>query len=355
MAINESSWDSTWSVSSRIWITRAGNAVLGHGRMELLEGIDRWRSISAAARQMGMSYRHAWLLVQKINEAAGEALVFSAVGGRSGGGAELSDKGREIIRLFRDAEKQVEQTTGDLVSRLTASNRARDVHIAAAASLEDVLGRLLADYSTEHKEIRVRSVFGATDELAEYILAGAPVDLFLMADDIPLDRLRQAGIVDGNSQKLLAGNSLTAIAPAAGQLKAKNAADLTRLGLKRIALAGPASPLGRYSESYLRSARQFESVAKKAVFADNARSVVSAVRAGWADAGLVYHSDAISAAGCRILFRIPRTSASIHYSAAVLLRGSQTEEARRLLDYFVSTPAQRHFRQCGFSVSSAAK
>src|SRR5204862_168053 len=47
-------------------------AVLGPGRLELLVGIDRLHSISAAARQMGVSYRHAWQMGQRLNEAAGE-------------------------------------------------------------------------------------------------------------------------------------------------------------------------------------------------------------------------------------------------------------------------------------------
>jgi molybdate transport system regulatory protein len=51
-------------------VERAGQAVLGPGRLKLLESINRCHSISAAARQMGMSYRHAWVLVQAINRAA---------------------------------------------------------------------------------------------------------------------------------------------------------------------------------------------------------------------------------------------------------------------------------------------
>ena len=67
------SWGSDWTVGFRVWVERAGRAILGKGRLELLEAIDRWHSISAAARQIGMSYRRAWLLVQSVNEAAGEA------------------------------------------------------------------------------------------------------------------------------------------------------------------------------------------------------------------------------------------------------------------------------------------
>ena len=69
------------------WVERAGQSILGPDRLELLEGIDRSHSISAAARQIGISYRQAWELVQGINEAAGEPLVTAATGGLHGGGA----------------------------------------------------------------------------------------------------------------------------------------------------------------------------------------------------------------------------------------------------------------------------
>ena len=64
-----------WTFKVRVWIERGGEKVLGPGRIELLGHIDRLHSISAAAKQMKMSYRRAWSLVKSINDAAGEALV----------------------------------------------------------------------------------------------------------------------------------------------------------------------------------------------------------------------------------------------------------------------------------------
>src|SRR5271165_3698175 len=86
-------WGDGWGVDLRVWVERAGQTILGPGRLELLEGIDRHHSISAAARHMGMSYRHAWEMVQQINEAAGEPLVTASTGGVKGGGAQLSPLG----------------------------------------------------------------------------------------------------------------------------------------------------------------------------------------------------------------------------------------------------------------------
>src|SRR5437763_10963501 len=115
MTLPAASWSSDWTVGVRVWVENAGRALLGKGRVELLEGIERWRSISAAARQMGMSYRRAWLLVQSINQAAGEPLVEAVTGGSQGGGAALTPRGRVAVSVFRDLQRQVHQTAAVLM------------------------------------------------------------------------------------------------------------------------------------------------------------------------------------------------------------------------------------------------
>lgn len=92
---------SAWGLAFRVWVERNGRKVLGPGRVELLEHIDRQHSISQAAKQMGMSYRRAWELVQDMNEAAGAPLVEASTGGPGGGGAAITAFGRAAIRQYR--------------------------------------------------------------------------------------------------------------------------------------------------------------------------------------------------------------------------------------------------------------
>jgi molybdate transport system regulatory protein len=77
---------------------------IGPGKAQLVERIDETGSISAAARAMGMSYRRAWQLVEAMNRACSEPVVITAVGGRRGGGAEVTAFGRRLVRLFRAME-----------------------------------------------------------------------------------------------------------------------------------------------------------------------------------------------------------------------------------------------------------
>ena len=110
-----------WNVGVRVWIERDGKAILGGGRVELLEGIERSRSISAAARRMRMSYRRAWLLVQEMNSAAGEPLVEAVVGGSHGGGARLTPHGRTAIAIFRDLQRRVARSAATTLVQLNTS------------------------------------------------------------------------------------------------------------------------------------------------------------------------------------------------------------------------------------------
>jgi molybdate transport system regulatory protein len=77
---------------------------VGPGKIALLEAIRKAGSISAAARQLGMSYRRAWLLVEEINASLQEPAVISAVGGRKGGGAQVTPNGERVIEIYRAIE-----------------------------------------------------------------------------------------------------------------------------------------------------------------------------------------------------------------------------------------------------------
>lgn len=77
---------------------------LGPGKIRLLEAIRDQGSISAAAREMQMAYRHAWELVDDLNACFAEPLVEASAGGREGGGARVTAHGEELIRLFHAME-----------------------------------------------------------------------------------------------------------------------------------------------------------------------------------------------------------------------------------------------------------
>jgi molybdate transport system regulatory protein len=93
----------------RIRVLAGSEIAMGPGKADLLDAIAETGSISAAARQMRMSYRRAWLLVHTMNECFTAPLVVAEKGGKDGGGAALTTTGEAILtryrRLARDAER----------------------------------------------------------------------------------------------------------------------------------------------------------------------------------------------------------------------------------------------------------
>jgi molybdate transport system regulatory protein len=77
---------------------------LGPGKIALMERISKQGSITAAGKEMGMSYRRAWLLVDEINRIFREPLVETHMGGSGGGGARLTKLGRDVVSRYRAIE-----------------------------------------------------------------------------------------------------------------------------------------------------------------------------------------------------------------------------------------------------------
>ena len=77
---------------------------VGPGKIALLEQIGRGGSLSQAARELGMSYRRAWQLLDSLNHAFREPVAVTAKGGRGGGGAKLTAFGRRLIRAYRELD-----------------------------------------------------------------------------------------------------------------------------------------------------------------------------------------------------------------------------------------------------------
>jgi molybdate transport system regulatory protein len=87
-------------------LDRDGAHLLGPGKIRLLELIGEHGSISRAGREMAMSYRRAWLLVEAINTALREPAVTARPGGAGGGGAALTETGRRLVESYRRLERE---------------------------------------------------------------------------------------------------------------------------------------------------------------------------------------------------------------------------------------------------------
>lgn len=100
-------------------------AAMGPGKAELIERIARTGSISAAARDMGMSYRRAWQLVEALNRAFRKPVVETAIGGKQGGGARVTPYGAAMAARFRVMEAKASKAIASDLRRFDANLRPR--------------------------------------------------------------------------------------------------------------------------------------------------------------------------------------------------------------------------------------
>lgn len=97
------------SIKFRFWINLKGEKLLGKGRVELLELIEKHGSILKASQEMKMSYRQAWQMVKEMNERVETPLVEKFMGGKSGGGARLTQAGKEAVKQYHEFEERISQ------------------------------------------------------------------------------------------------------------------------------------------------------------------------------------------------------------------------------------------------------
>ena len=101
--------EQNFKLNGKLWIDLDDVKVIGPGRVELLERIQQSGSIRQAALQMNMSYRQAWQMIDHMNTSLDSPVVISTRGGKGGGNAEVTEKGKEVIRQFKVFYKKFHQ------------------------------------------------------------------------------------------------------------------------------------------------------------------------------------------------------------------------------------------------------
>lgn len=93
-------------IKHKIWLEIDDTMLMGKGHVLLLKAIQKKGSLSGAAKEVGISYRKAWNLIDKLNTHAPSAVVELTKGGAGGGGTLVTEYGKELVTFFGKAEKQ---------------------------------------------------------------------------------------------------------------------------------------------------------------------------------------------------------------------------------------------------------
>jgi molybdate transport repressor ModE-like protein len=103
-------------VKGNIWIEENDGVKVGKGRAVLLQKIKQGGSIADAARQLKMPYRKAWAMVKEMNKNKSNPVVEKAAGGTNGGGAHLTERGKELLEAFSALTNEFEKFQNGFIS-----------------------------------------------------------------------------------------------------------------------------------------------------------------------------------------------------------------------------------------------
>jgi molybdate transport system substrate-binding protein len=223
---------------------------------------------------------------------------------------------------------------------LLSCGSGEEVTVYAAASLTNVLEEA-AEVFEAATGTRVHIRTGASGWLAVEIEHGAPADIFVSADVEWADHLRERGLVDESSLRLLGWNRMVLVVPRSALVSVpKGPAHLGILEI--IAMGDPESvPAGKYAAQSLKQLGVWDRIQDRLVFTHDVRAALAMVERRAAEGGFVYASDARISENVKVAFELPeRSHDPIVYPGMVLTRAPRPREARRFLDY-LSGPGGR--------------
>jgi molybdate transport system substrate-binding protein len=223
------------------------------------------------------------------------------------------------------------------------SPAAKTITVFAASSLTEVMAELGTRYEQLHRGVTVETSFGGSQDIVAQLHDGRSADVLVTAD---LPTMTEAGSLAGKSRTVIAHNFMT-IAVAPGNPKhIQGVADLADPRL-RVVIGAPTTPSGRYALQVFAKAGVTVVPAREDI---DVRSVLDRVRAGEADAGIVYITDIKSAGAAASSVPIAATrNVTATYVAAVLDRSGDKGQARSFVTWLTSPEAIAITTKWGFT------
>ena len=224
---------------------------------------------------------------------------------------------------------------------------AETIRVGVAASLRDAVSEIARDFEAQHPEHQVQLAFGASNTLAAQVVAGAPLDVLLLAHPDLEARIRRA--LGVQASRTFASNRLVVVTRSA-EISIETPEQLLDPAIRRIAIPETAVPVGRYAREWLDTRGIAQQVAERAVRTEHARATLVAVEHGHVDAAIVYASDARLARKAHLAYRIPAAEQPpILYRAVVPGRTPPAAAVRQWLDALLGAQSQRRLEAAGFS------
>jgi molybdate transport system substrate-binding protein len=226
---------------------------------------------------------------------------------------------------------------------------AEELMVSAAASLTDAIKTIARQFEEDHPGVKVVLNFAASGVLLQQMAQGAPVDVFISADQKTMDQAQEKGLIVPETRKNLVSNGLVLIVPQDSRLALKDLPSLARPEVKRLGLGNPETvPAGRYTREALRHQGLWEALQPKYIMGESVRQVLDYVSRGEVDAGFVFATDAAIAKGKVTSVQVVKGHQPILYPMALVAASRHPDLARKFLDFLGGSKAREIFTQYGF-------
>lgn len=236
-----------------------------------------------------------------------------------------------------------------LALALPVGAAAQQITVSAAASLTDAFKELAPKFEASKPGATVRFNFAASGVLLQQITQGAPVDVFASADQETMNRGVEQKLIDTDTRRNFATNSLVLIEPARDGVGIKTLQDLNGPAVKKIAVGKVATvPVGRYTKQALDAASLWTTLEPKFVQADSVRQVLDYVGRGEVEAGFVYRTDAAVMADKVKIVLSPEGNTPVSYPVAVVADSKQKAVAKDFVSFLATDAAQQVLAKYGF-------
>lgn len=229
---------------------------------------------------------------------------------------------------------------------------AQQLTVSAAASLTDAFKEIGSKFEAARPGVTVRFNFAASGVLIQQIAQGAPVDVFASADQETMNRGVQQKLVDPDTRRDFATNTLVLIAPTQGGVPLASMTDLNGPAVRRIAVGKVATvPVGRYTRQALEKANLWDALQPKLIQADSVRQVLDYVARGETEAGFVYRTDAALMADKVRVVLSAEGNVPVRYPVAVVAESRHKALAKDFAAFLSAPPAQDTLARFGFGRS----
>lgn len=232
-----------------------------------------------------------------------------------------------------------------------SSHAAEKVTVFAAASLTNAMEDIATAYKQTNSDSDIAFSFASSSVLARQIEQGAPVDIFMSADQQWMDYLLEKKITA--TKETLLKNSLVLIAPNESPLNQITVNKTTRWDEilpknEKLAVGDPDHvPAGLYTKESLTNLGVYQQLEPQLARASNVRDALMLVERGEAVLGAVYSTDAKISKNVKIIGEFPaETFAAIEYPITLITTNNPS--AQKFYDYLKSAEAKAIFEQYGF-------